>query len=73
MLKVLVLANQLFCILVIDIAIALGMVVPLRVICSNDEFSVKQVTVIPLVEVVHWKPPSRVIDEGKVSNNLVPE
>lgn len=72
-LKIFELANQLFCILVIDTTTELGIVVPLRVICSKDEFRVKQVALTPLVVVLHWKAFRRLIDEGKLNSSLSPE
>jgi hypothetical protein len=66
-------ANQLFCIRVIDTVTALVITLTVRVICNSDELIVKQVTVIPAVVVVHWKLPSRLIDDGKLNNNLSPE
>ena len=72
-LKVFELANQLFCIRVIDTTTGLGIVVPLRAICSKDEFKVKQVTLTPLVVVLHWKALRRLIDDGKLKSSLSPE
>jgi hypothetical protein len=73
MLKVFELAYQLFCTLVIDTRTELGIVVPLRVICSSDEFKVKQVALMPGVVVLHWKALRRLIDDGKLNSNLSPE